>query len=129
VGRTDRAERGQALVELALTLPVLLLCASIIVTLSLAGIAQLAVENAASEGARAIALTNDEQYARETIASTSAPLSPATLEVRFDPREEADRPRGALVTVRVRYSLQLPFSFLGTATIEGIAARRMEYVP
>src|SRR5207248_10477646 len=47
-----RDSRGQSLVELALTLPVLLLLAALIVTLSLVGVARLATENAASEAAR-----------------------------------------------------------------------------
>lgn len=127
-----RCGRGQALVELALTLPVLLLCAALILTLSLLGVARLATENAASEGARVLALTNDEARARTTVAVAAQPLRAEKLVVEVAPADANQRPRGALVQVTVRYRLDVPFAAL--ATIDGIdvaatAARRMEYVP
>lgn len=127
----DLRERGQAIVELALTLPVLMVCAALIVTLSLVGMARLAVENAASEGARFLALTNDESRARTTIAAAARPLANERLSVEIHPGSAADRPRGALVNVTVRYRLAVPFAFVGFGGIdvEGLAARRMEYVP
>jgi len=53
-----RPERGQALVEFALVLPVLLVVALAIAELSTLGVARLALEHAAAEGARTAALTN-----------------------------------------------------------------------
>jgi Flp pilus assembly protein TadG len=124
-------ERGQAIVELALTLPILMVCAALIVTLSLFGMARLAVENAASEGARYLALTNDETRARSTIAAAARPLTSELLRIEIDPASASDRPRGALVSVIVRYRLSVPFAFAGFdgVDVEGLAARRMEYVP
>ena len=125
-----RAERGQALVELALTLPVLLLCAALIVTLSLLGVARLATENAASEGARTLALTNDDGRARGAVQTAVAPLRLDRVHVTIEPSSPADRPRGALVRVVVSYALALPFAFVGleSVSVEGSAARLMEYV-
>jgi Flp pilus assembly protein TadG len=123
-------DRGQSLVELALTLPVLLLLAALIVTLSLAGVARLAVENAASEAARTIALTNDDDRAVATAQAAAAPLRAEQLQVRIDPRGPAGRPRGALVRVSVAYAVPLPLAFAGldAVRVEGAAARRMEYL-
>ena len=125
-----RGERGQSLVELALTLPVLLLLASVIVTLSLAGVARLAVENAASEAARTLALTNDDELAIATAQAVAAPLRADSLEIGIEPLGPAARPRGTLVRVGVAYALPLPFGFagIGGLRVEGHAARRMEYL-
>lgn len=125
------AQTGQALVELALTLPVLLLCAALLLTLSLLGVARLATENAASEGARVLALTNDEARARATTVAAAQPLSADRLHVAIEPAAPPERPRGALVRVSVTYRLQVPFAFVGLDGIDvaATAARRMEYVP
>jgi len=124
------AERGQSLVELALTLPVLLLLVSVILTLSLAGIARLAVENAASEAARTLALTNDDERTVATAQAAAAPLRADALEIGIEPLSQAARPRGTLVRVAVGYALPLPFGFAGFGgfRVEGQAARRMEYL-
>ncbi len=117
--------------ETALTLPILVLCASLVVTLSLLGVARLATENAASEGARVLALTNDEQRARVAIEAAARPLRADQLAVRITPASPADRPRGALVRVLIRYRLAVPFAFAGIDVfeVEGLAARQMEYAP
>ena len=128
--RLARGERGQSLVELALTLPVLLLLAALIVTLSLVGVARLATENAASEAARTLALTNDDARAIATALSAAAPLRDDLIDVRIDPGARSARPRGALVRVVVGYRLSLPIAFagFGDVRIEGIGVRRMEYL-
>lgn len=120
-------EGGQSLVELALTLPVLLALACGIVTLSLIGVARVATENAASEAARTLALTNDDVRAMTTARAAAAPLRVEILDVHFDPASPAARPRGALVHVVVRYRVPLVLG-LGAVAVEGNAARRMEYV-
>ena len=130
MARLARRERGQALVELALTLPVLLLLAALVMTLSLVGVARLATENAASEGARTLALTNDDARAVATIRAAASPLRGDRLDVRIEPSSPASRPRGAIVRVVVGYRVAVPFAFAGLdgLLVEGTAARRMEYV-
>jgi Flp pilus assembly protein TadG len=125
-----RRDRGQALVELALTLPILMLLAALVVTLSLVSVARLATENAASEGARTLALTNDEERAVGTARAAASPLRAESLDVRLNPERAAERPRGALVRVVVSYRLEVPFAFAGLThvIVEGAAARRMEYL-
>ena len=128
--RRDADDRGQSLVELALTLPVLLALAALIVTLSLLGVARLATENAASEAARTLALTNDDARATATAIAAAAPLREDLLDVRIEPADRRLRPRGALVHVTVGYRLSLPLAFAGAGDIrvEGVGVRRMEYL-
>ncbi|HYY55419.1 MAG TPA: TadE/TadG family type IV pilus assembly protein [Candidatus Dormibacteraeota bacterium] len=125
-----RVERGQSLVELALTLPVLLALAALIVTLSLVGVARLATENAASEAARTLALTNDDARATATALAAAAPLRADLVDVRIEPSARSLRPRGSLMRVVVGYRLSLPLAFagFGDIRIEGVGVRRMEYL-
>ena len=72
-------QRGQALVELALVLPVLLVLALAIAEIAELGIARLALEQGAAEGARIGALTNDDDLIRSSVAAAVAPLDPAKV--------------------------------------------------
>ena len=126
-------ERGQALVEFALVLPVLLVLALAIGELSELGVARLALTHAAAEGARTVALTNDDRLARASIAAASAPLASGAVEVSIDPPAEqrGSDPRGTLVLVRLRYAVSAPLSFIGlpALVVRGEAARSMEWTP
>ena len=126
-----RAERGQALIEFALVLPVLLILALAIGELSELGVARLALTHAAAEGARTIALTNDDRLGRASVAAAVAPLRPAAIEIAIDPPAEqrGTDPRGTLVFVRLRYSIAAPFAFVGPLVVRGDAARSMEWTP
>lgn len=126
-------DRGQALVEFALVLPVLLVVALAIGELSELGVARLALTHAAAEGARTIALTNDDRLGRTSVAAASAPLRSSAIEVSIEPPAEqrGNDPRGTLVLVRLRYALSTPLSFVGLPTffVRGEAARSMEWTP
>jgi len=126
-----RGERGQALVEFALVLPVLLILALAIGELSEVGVARLALAHAAAEGARTIALTNDDRLGRSSIAAAAAPLRSAAIEIAIDPPAEqrGTDPRGTLVFVRLRYAIAAPFAFVGPLVVRGDAARSMEWTP
>lgn len=127
------AERGQALVELALVLPILLVLALAIGELSELGVARLALTHAAAEGARTVALTNDDRLARASIAAASAPLSPRAIDVTIDPpvEQRGSDPRGTLVVVHLRYAMAAPLSFIGLPAllVRGDAARSIEWTP
>lgn len=131
----SRAEQGQAIIEFALVLPVLLAAAFAIVLVSELGIARLALQHATAEGARAGALTNDDDAIRETLAAAVAPLSPERVITAIEPAgAESPRnadPRGTLLTVRATYELSVPFAFIGIPRISVIAssARRIEWTP
>lgn len=126
-----RGERGQALIEFALVLPVLLILALAIGELSELGVARLALAHAAAEGARTIALTNDDRLGRSSIVAAAAPLRSAAIEIAIDPPAEqrGTDPRGTLVFVRLRYSIAAPFAFVGPLVVRGDAARSMEWTP
>lgn len=126
-----RGERGQALIEFALVLPVLLILALAIGELSELGVARLALAHAAAEGARTIALTNDDRLGRSSIVAAAAPLRSAAIEIAIDPPAEqrGTDPRGTLVFVRLRYAVAAPFAFVGPLVVRGDAARSMEWTP
>jgi hypothetical protein len=130
-----RAERGQALVEFALVLP--MICAMLLAVLLVAeiGVARLALEHGAAEGARTGALTNDDALLRGTVAAAVSPLDAAKVHVSIDPPQDhpprTGDPRGALLRVTLRYTIPMPLAFVGLSSlaIQGDAARRIEWSP
>ena len=131
----NRAEDGQAIVEFALVLPVLLATAFAIVLVAELGVARLALQHATAEGARAGALTNDDEVIRETLAAAVTPLPADRIHTAIEPPESepprnAD-PRGSLLTVRASYELPIPLAFVGLPRLVVIAssARRIEWTP
>jgi len=130
-----RREAGQAIVEFALVLPVLLAAAFAIVLVAELGVARLALQHAAAEGARAGALTNDDDVIRTTVAAAVAPLSPDRVSTSIEPAaDEPPRtadPRGSLLTVRATYALPIPLAFVGTGSIvvTATSSRRVEWTP
>jgi len=129
------SDDGQALVEFSLVLPVILVLAVAIVQLAELGVARLALEHAAAEGARAGALTNDDELIRDSVAAAVAPLDPDEVTVEIEPSGGQDPrnadPRGSLLHVRVRYALPVPLGFTGLPrfVVHGSAARRVEWTP
>ncbi len=130
-----RGDAGQALVEFALVVPILLVFALAIVEIAQLGVARLALQHAASEGARAGALTNDDAAIHTSVALAAAPLDADRIEVDIEPTaSEAPRtsdPRGSLLAVHLRYAvpLRLGFVVLPVLTVTGAAARRVEWTP
>jgi len=128
-----KGDRAQALVEFALVLPVLLVLALAIVELSELGVARLALEHAAAEGARTGALTNDDRLIRASVTAAAAPLDTRSVDVAIDPPEaqRGSDPRGTLLFVRLRYAIAAPLSFIGLPAfvVRGEAARLMEWTP
>jgi len=133
--RPPDAESGQAIVEFALVLPVLLLAAFAVVLVSELGVARLALQHATAEGARAGALTNDDDAVRETIAASVAPLAPERVTTAIEPPvSEPPRsgdPRGSLLTVRATYEIPVPLGFVGMSkvVVAASAVRRIEWTP
>lgn len=128
-------ERGQAIVEFALTLPVLLLLTVGIVLVAEIGTVRLALEHAAAEAARTGALTNDDELIRATAAAAVSPLDPRLLKIAIEPRQteqpRSSAPRGTLLRVRLRYPVAVPLGLIGVTHLvpEAVAARRIEWTP
>ena len=124
---------GQALVEFALVLPILLLLAFAMVQLADLGVARLALEHAAAEGARTGALTNDDELIRDSVAAAANPLSPSQVEVEIVPSEadvpRSGDPRGSLIRVHLRYVLALAIPGLPPLEARASATRRIEWTP
>lgn len=131
--RPVNGDRAQALVEFALVLPMLLVVALAIAELSELGVARLALEHAAAEGARTGALTNDDRLVRASVNAAAAPLDGRNVEIVIDPPEaqRGSEPRGTLILVRLRYAIAAPLSFIGlpALVVRGEAARLMEWTP
>jgi Flp pilus assembly protein TadG len=130
-----RAERGQAIVEFALVLPLLLALLLGVALVAEIGVARLALEHAAAEAARTGSLTNDDDLIRSTVAAAVSPLDASLVTTVIEPTQNegprSSTPRGSLLRVRLRYALAVPLAFVGLPRliVEGTAARRIEWTP
>jgi len=128
-------DRGQAIVEFALVLPLILVLIIAVVLVGEVGVARLALEHGAAEAARTGALTNDDDLVRGTAAATVAPLDASRVSVTIEPTAaeppRSSAPRGTLLRVRLRYAIPIPLGFVGLPrlVVEGDAARRIEWMP
>ena len=128
---------GQALVEFAFVLPVLLLMMVAIVDFGIIFYTQMTVTNAAWEGARAGATivdpTQGDYEITGAVQAAAYGLDISRLAIDIDPaQDEAPRdqpspaPRGEPLTVMVQYQVKLSIPTL-TVPITGQAVTRMEY--
>ena len=97
-GRRAHFDRGQASVELALVLPIVLMVLLLVVQVGLVGREQLLVVHAAREAARAASVGDTDEQVLAS-AARSGPLDPSRLRVTVERRGGT----GADVAVTVRY--------------------------
>lgn len=120
-----RGERGQAAVEVALVLPLVVALALALLQLGLVVRDQLLVLHAAREGAREAAVRDEPGAARAAAAHATA-LGGDRLTVRLKERG----PPGGTVTVEVSYrsptDLPLVGPLLGDVTVRASATMRVE---
>ena len=128
-------EEGQAIVEFALVLPVLLVVVLALALVADLGIARLALQHATAEAARVGALTNDDDAIRAMLAASVAPLpadevGSAIAPPGGEPPRNGD-PRGSLITVEASYGVPVPLGFVGLPRIvvTSSATRRVEWSP
>ncbi len=102
----ENGQSGQATIEAALTLPVVLVALLLIVQVGLVVRDSLALTQAAREGARAAAITADEAAAIAAVKRAAGPLVADGIEIEF----VAANDRGDATTVRLSYveKLRLP---------------------
>ena len=130
-----RGDRGQAIVEFALVVPILLVLILGVVLVAEVGVARLALEHGAAEAARTGSLTNDDDLIRSTAAAAVTPLDASLVKVIIEPTQDegprSSSPRGSLLRIRLRYAIPVPLGLVGLPrlTIEGAAARRIEWTP
>jgi len=99
-------ERGQALVELALVLPILLLILMAIVDFGRIFHGYLSVTTAAREGARSAAMGQTDTQIRTNSIQSATPLDSALLTVQIIPAA-GERFSGTNVEVTVTYRLAI----------------------
>ncbi len=133
----NQIQGGQALVEFAFVLPILLLFMVAIIDFGIIFYSQMAVSNAAWEGARAGATIVDpsqgDQEIIGAIHSAAYGLEISRLTIDIDPtQDELPRnqsfpaPRGESLTVTIVYQVELTFPQLAVP-VSGRAVTRMEY--
>jgi len=99
-------QKGQAMVEMALILPILLLLFMGIFEFGRVMNAYLVVNNAAREGARSTALGGSTLQAVQSVEDSFSGLDLARVGVSITPEESA-RTRGGTVLVTVSYDIDL----------------------
>jgi Flp pilus assembly protein TadG len=118
-------DEGQATVELALALPLVVFLLLAVVQAGLLVRDQILVTHAAREAARAAAV-DDDPGAAEQAASQAGPLEPSRLTVRTRGRSGP----GSRVTVQVTYraptNLPLVGQAFGEVTLTASATMRVE---
>jgi len=135
--RSKTSISGQTLVEFAFVLPILLLLMVAIIDFGIVFYSQMAVSNAAWEGARAGATiidpTKGDQEIIGAIQNAAYGLDTSRLVIDIDPtQDEAPRnqpfpsPRGEALTITVQYQVDLTFPRI-TLPITGRGVTRMEY--
>jgi len=128
---------GQSLVEFAFVLPVLLLLMVAIIDFGILFYSQMAVSNAAWEGARAGATIIDpiqgDQEIVGAVHQAAFGLDISQLIIDIDPaQDEPPRnqafpaPRGESLTITIQYQVDLTFPRI-SLPVTGKAVTRMEY--
>lgn len=117
--RSSEDDSGAVVVEFALILPFLLLLVFGIVSFGAAYNTQIALQGAAREGARALALGNDPIDAANSSTGIDITVSPGTS----CPSGNSD---GAVATVTTTKDVDfmIPFFSVGTKTLSATASMR-----
>lgn len=137
-GSMNSGQSAQSVVELAITLPILLLLILGVVNLGILINTQIIVTQAAWEGARAGATLSDptdgDNQIIGAVRRSVSVLDADSVRIDIDPgQDEFPRnqpwplPRGHALTVRLEYPLALNLPFAVTVPVRAEAVSRMEY--
>lgn len=124
-------QKGQALVEFALILPILLLVVMGILQFGMMLNSYLAISNAAREGARAGIVGSSDTDIQNLIISTSPSLDPQDLTVAITP-DQNNRNSGDTLTVKVTYNYTLTVPIISSlfnnvVVLSGETSMRVEW--
>lgn len=111
-------ERGAAAVEFALVVPVLLVLVFGIVEYSRAFNAQSALSDAAREGARTMALTNDVGQARSAARNAALPLAVPANSISVTPTSCTGASATQQVTVTITFRQTFASGLLGRTGVD-----------
>ncbi|MEV7606265.1 TadE family protein [Paenarthrobacter sp. NPDC089322] len=116
----DRAsERGAVAVEFALLAPVLVLLVLGIMEFGRAYNAQVTISNAAREGVRVMAISNDQSAARTAAKNAAATLNPKLVDTNFTFSAASCTP-GAQMSVTIKYTLSTLTGIAGPFPMQGV---------
>jgi Flp pilus assembly protein TadG len=124
-----RNQKGQALVEFALILPILMLVVMAILQFGMMLNSYLTIENASREGARSGIIGSSDDEIEQLIISTAPNLDPSKLTVSITPKE-GFRKSGDTLTVNVSYNYELVVpiisSIVENVVLNGQTSMRVE---
>lgn len=114
-------DRGAVAVEFAILLPVLILLLLGIMEFGRAYSAQITLTNAAREGVRVMAITNDPARAQAAATTAAITLRPQLVNTNFIPAPTACSATvsGESTTVTISYSLTTLTGIAGPFTLTG----------
>ncbi|KJR45865.1 hypothetical protein UF75_3736 [Desulfosporosinus sp. I2] len=101
-----KEEHGQALVEMALVLPLFFLLLFGVIEMGRIGHAYIMISNAAREGGRLATIGKSDPVIEDSIKNAATTLNPDNLTITISPIQ-ALRQSGEGVTVYVEYPVQL----------------------
>jgi len=107
IGRLGKEEHGQALVEMALVLPLFLLLLFGVMEMGRIGYTYITVSNAAGAGGRMATIGGTNPEIETAIKNAASSLSPTSLTITITPTLLSQRYSGQGVTVEVTYPVQL----------------------
>jgi hypothetical protein len=126
-------DRGQATVEAAMTLPVVLIALLLIVQVGVVVRDAMSLVQAAREGARTAAVTGDDILATRTALDADGSLSDERVVVDIQP-PSGERARGGEVTVHLSYADKLTIPIVSRLVsfdvpLRSTATMRIEQTP
>lgn len=117
-----KQDRGQALVELALILPVVLLLLTGMIEGGRIFHAYLTVVHAAREGARTAAVVQDDSVVVQRVQKAAPSLPADELEIEINPVASSRR-RGEPVQVSVQYGVHLVLPLISAIIPDPVRVR------
>lgn len=114
----ERSERGAAAVEFAIVLPVLLTLVLGIMEFGRAYNTQLSLTNAAREGVRVMAISNDPVAAKAATKNAAVSLNPTLVDSNISFSQPSCSPTQQM-TVTISYTLSTITGFAGPFELTG----------
>lgn len=109
-----KSQKGQALVEMAFILPLLIMLLFGIIDFGRIFHAYLTLDHAGREGARLASLQDEDSDIQTKIDSYAAGLDTSKLTVSLSPAGENNRPSGTDVTVKLTYTIDFLTPFISS---------------
>ncbi len=113
------SERGAVAVEFALLAPVLVLLLLGIMEFGRAYNTQVSLSNAAREGVRVMAISNDQTAARTAAKNAAVALNPRLADSNFT-FSQASCTSGAQMSVTIKYTLSTLTGIAGPFPMQGV---------